>query len=259
MQKRGRRRAAACGGDGRIERVPGQAAWRCVDRKSPERIKRAFEYFISKKALDIDGVGEKVAHMLIDNGLVQTFDDLFTLEVGDFEPLPGFAEISAKKAYDAVQKARKNVPLHRLITGLSIDHVGEETARDLAEHFGSIAKLRATTLEKLVAMEGVGEKVAHSIVEWFADKNNSTMIDRLLAHITIQKPALRQSQGEKLPLSGKTFVFTGSMESMSREEAGEKVRALGGEVSGSVSKKTSYVVSGDRKSTRLNSSHSQIS
>ena len=143
------------------------------------------------------------------------------------------------------------MPLHRLITGLSIDHVGEETARDLAEHFGSIAKLRATTLEKLVAMEGVGEKVAHSIVEWFADKNNSTMIDRLLAHITIQKPALRQSQGEKLPLSGKTFVFTGSMESMSREEAGEKVRALGGEVSGSVSKKTSYVVSGEESGSKL--------
>jgi len=244
-------RVAACGGDGIIERVPGQAAWRCVDKKSPERIKRTFEYFVSKKALDIDGVGEKVAHMLIDNGLVQTFDDLFTLEVGDFEPLPGFAEISAKKAYDAVQKARKNVPLYRLITGLSIDHVGEETARDLAQNFGSVAKLRSATLEKLVAVEGVGEKVARSIVEWFADENNSAMLDRLLTHITIQKPALRQSQGEKLPLSGKTFVFTGSMESMSREEAGEKVRALGGEVSGSVSKKTSYVVSGEESGSKL--------
>ena len=245
-------RVAACGGDGRIERVPGQAAWRCVDRKSPERIKRAFEYFISKKALDIDGVGEKVAHMLVDMGLVQTFDDLFTLEVGDFEPLPGFAEISAKKAYDAVQKARKNVPLGKLITGLSIDHVGEETARDLADHFGTMQKLSGASIEELLKVDGIGEKVAGSLVQWFADKNNAAMLDRLLSHIKIAPPISRpRLDKDKLPLAGKTFVFTGGLETMSREDAGEKVRALGGEVSSSVSKKTSYVVSGESSGTKL--------
>ncbi len=241
-------RVAACGGDGKIERVPGQAAWRCVDRKSPERIKRTFEYFVSKKAMDIDGVGKEVARMLVDQGLVQTFDDIFTLEVGDFEPLPGFAEISAKKAYDAVQKARKNVPLHRLITGLSIDHVGEETARDLADHFGTIEKLRKASREQLLEVSGIGEKVAESLVGWFADKNNSAILDRLLSHITLVKP---EKQAGTKPLAGKSFVFTGGLETMSREEAGEKVRALGGEVSSSVSKKTSYVVSGESSGSKF--------
>ena len=197
-------------------------------------------------------MGEKVAHMLVDMGLVQTFDDLFTLEVGDFEPLPGFAEISAKKAYDAVQKARKNVPLGKLITGLSIDHVGEETARDLADHFGTMQKLSGASIEELLKVDGIGEKVAGSLVQWFADKNNAAMLDRLLSHIKIAPPISRpRLDKDKLPLAGKTFVFTGGLETMSREDAGEKVRALGGEVSSSVSKKTSYVVSGESSGTKL--------
>lgn len=239
---------AACGGDGRIERVPGQAAWRCVDRKSPERIKRAFAYFISKKAMNIDGVGEKVAEALLDAGLVQTFDDLFELREGDFLELEGFAEVSAKKAVDAIQKAGLDVPLSRFLTALSIDHVGEETARDLANHFGTVEKLRKTSLEELLSINGVGEKLANSIIEWFRDKNNAKLIDRLLKHVKIVQP---KKDSSPKPLAGKTFVFTGSMECMSREEAGEKVRALGAEVAGSVSKKTSYVVAGEEAGSKL--------
>ena len=239
---------AACGGDGRIERVPGQAAWRCVDRKSPERIKRAFAYFISKKAMNIDGVGEKVAEALLDAGLVQTFDDLFELREGDFLELEGFAEISAKKAVDAIQKASRDVPLGRFLTALSIDHVGEETARDLADHFGTLEKLRKTNTQELLAINGVGEKVANSIVGWFKDKNNAKLIDNLLKHITLVRP--KKDMGPK-PLAGKSFVFTGSMERMSRDEAGERVRTLGAEVVGSVSKKTSYVVAGEEAGSKL--------
>lgn len=231
---------AACGGDGKIERVPGASAWRCVNKGSVERLKRAYAYFVSKKAFDVDGVGEKVVEQLIDEGLVQTFDDLFTLTEGDFLALPGFAEVSAKKATEAIRKAAKQVILARLVTGLSIDHVGEETARDLAEHFGAIEKLRKASEEELQRIAGVGDVVAASVVAWFKAKTNREMLDRLLKHITFQKSPQKKGGA----LSGKTFVFTGALSSMSRDKAGERVRALGASVSGSVSKKTSYVVAG---------------
>jgi DNA ligase (NAD+) len=243
-------RVAACGGDGSIERVPGAAAWRCVDRSSTTRFKRAFAYFISKKALDVDGIGEKVAELLIDEGLVQSLDDLFTLEEGDFLALPGFAELSAKNAHDAIRAASKNVPLAHLITGLSIDHVGEETARDLAGHFGTIQKLRAATIDQLQSIDGVGGVVAESLVKWFADKKSAAMLDRLLGNISIAKPE-KNSTRAPLALSGKTFVFTGGLETMSREQAEEKVRSLGGKTSGSVSKKTSYVVAGSDAGSKV--------
>lgn len=242
------KKIAACGGDGSIERIPGQAAWRCVDRESPERRKRAFAYFISKKAFDIDGVGEKTAELLIDEGIVGTFDEVFELQEGDFLALPGFAELSAKNAVESIKKASRNVPLHRVITALSIDQVGEETARDLAEHFGTIEKLRHASTEDLERINGVGEVVAHAVHTWFAQEKNAALMDRLLSHITIAKPEKTKSA---LPLAGKSFVFTGSMESMSRDEAGERVRKLGGSVSSAVSQKTSYVVAGEEAGSKL--------
>lgn len=247
------KRVAACGGGGSIERVPGTAAWRCVDRKSPERVKRAFEYFVSKKALDVDRVGEKVSRLLIDKGLVQNFDDLFTLTEGDFLALPKFGEVSAKRAVESIRKASKDVPLYRLITGLSIDHVGEETAYALAEHFGTLAKLRTASFEQLTAVSGIGGIVAKSVVAWFANRTNTAMLDRLLKYITITKP---EKHAAAQTLKGKTFVFTGGLETMSREEAAERVRALGGSISGSVSKKTSYVVAGQETGTKLKTARS---
>ncbi|MDP3645690.1 MAG: NAD-dependent DNA ligase LigA [bacterium] len=239
---------AACGGEGSIERIPGQAAWRCVDRESPERLRRTLAYFVSKKALDIEGVGEAVTTALHDTGLVQTFDDMFTLTEGDFLDLEGFAEVSAKKAVAAIKKSASSVPLARLLTGLSIPNVGEETARDIAEHFKTIDKVRRATKEKLLAINGVGEVVADSIVKWFADKENSKMLDRLLSHIKLTKP---EKKSGAQPLKGKSFVFTGGLASLSREDAAERVRALGGGISSSVSKKTSYVVSGEESGSKL--------
>ena len=212
------------------------------------RFKRAFAYFLSKKALDIDGVGEKVAELLIDEGLVQAFDDLFTLEEGDFLSLEGFAELSAKNAVDAIRAVAKDVPLARLLTGLGIDHVGEETARDLAAHFGAIETLRRATLEELQSINGIGDVVAKSLVEWFSKAKNSEMLDRLLLHITIAKPEKKIANQK---LSGKTFVFTGGMEHMTRDEGEDTVRLLGGSVVGSVSKKTSYVVAGSDAGSKL--------
>ncbi|HVM73896.1 MAG TPA: NAD-dependent DNA ligase LigA [Candidatus Paceibacterota bacterium] len=242
-------RIAACGGDGKIERVPGAAAWRCVDPSSATRFKRVLAYFVSKKALDIEGFGEKVTELLIDEGLVQSLDDIFTLEVGDFLALPGFAQISAQKAHDAIAVAAKRVPLARLITGLSIDHVGEETARDLADYFGTISRLREASFEELQNIDGIGGVVAKSVVEWFGDKKNTDLLDRLLTHIHLTKP--EKKSPARSHLAGKSFVFTGGLTVMSRDEAGERVRARGGDVSNAVSKNTSYVVAGSDAGSKL--------
>lgn len=244
---------AACGGDGRIERIPGQAAWRCVNPDSPERRRRALEYFISKHALDIDGLGKKTAALLVDEGLVQTFDDLFTLTEGDFLALPGFAEISARAAVESIRAAAQDVPLERLITGLSIPHVGGETARDLAEHVGTVARLRIATKEELESIPGVGGIVADSICAWFADSEHAAMLERLLGHIHVRTAAKHQ---KGTTLAGKTFVFTGTLESMSREDAGKHVRALGGHAASAVSKKTDFVVAGRDAGSKLEKARS---
>ncbi len=163
-----------CGGDGRIERIPGQVAWRCVDKNSFSVTRRVFHNFVGKHALDIEGLGKKTIDLLLENGLIQNFDDLFTLTEGDFLALEGFAEISAKKTVEAIQKAAKKIPLARLITGLSIYNVGEETARDLAMHFGTIRKLQDVAEGDLLRINGVGDIVAKSIVKWFGEKKKHT-------------------------------------------------------------------------------------
>lgn len=233
------KKVALCGGDGSIERIPGEAAWRCVHKGSLEQQIRIFEHFVSKKAFDVDGVGPQVVGALLEAGLVASFDDLFTLTEGDFLQVPGFAEVSAKNAVAAIRKARK-VSLARLLVGLSIPHVGEEVARTIALHMGTIQKLRTTSVEELSMIEGVGEIIARSIVAWFTEEDHTKMLDRLLAHIEVERVAAPRSK----KLAGQTFVLTGTLTSLSRDEAGERIRALGGTVSSSVSKKTGYVVAG---------------
>lgn len=239
---------SACGGDGRIERIPGQAAWRCANPDSPERRRRALEYFISKHALDIDGLGKKTAALLVDEGLVQGFDDIFTLTEGDFLALPGFAEVSAKAAIESIRLAARAVPLDKLITGLSIPHVGEETARDLAEHFKTLENLRSATKEELETVPGVGDVMADSVCTWFADRENTAMLERLLRHITL---VTTKGQVHGDALAGKTFVFTGTLENISREEAEKRVRALGGHAASSVSKNTDFIVAGRDAGSKL--------
>lgn len=240
------KRVAACGGDGAIERVPGTSAWRCVNRDSAVLAKRRLRHFASRAALNIEGLGKETAELLVDDGLVSTFDDLFTLEVGDLLALEGFAEISAEKLIANIKKASR-VPLERLLLGLSIDHVGEETARLVAEHFGTIERVRKATREELAAIHGIGEVVADSIYEWFRAPEKKAIFDRLLTYLTIPRAEARAAG----KLSGKTFVITGTLSSMSREEAEAKIRALGGSASSSVSKKTSYLVTGDSAGSKL--------
>lgn len=242
-----------CGGDGSIERIPGESAWRCVNTDSFAVIRRRFHNFVGKGALDIEGLGRKTVDLLLEKGLVQHYDEIFSLTVGDVLPLPGFAEVSAQKTIAAIQKSSQNVPLSRLLVGLSIPHVGEETAILLAHKFKTIDDLAGASVEELSAIDGIGPIVGEAIVKWFTLRRHRDLVARLKKVITITNKtysALR-AQGEKLPLSGKTFVLTGGLSTMTRDEAKEKIRAQGGDVSSSVSKKTTYVVAGDEAGSKL--------
>lgn len=239
------KKVAACGGDGSIERVPGTSAWRCVNRDSLELVKRRLRHFASRPAFDIEGLGKETAVLLVDSGLANTFDEIFTLTEGDLLELEGFAEVSARKLLDAI-RSRKRIELSRLLFGLSIDHVGEETARLLSQHFKTLKKIRSASVEELSKVKGVGDVLAQSVYDWLRDPVKSNILDRLLTHLTViqdESPA-----GGKL--AGKTFVLTGTL-SMPREEAEAKIRAFGGTVSGSVSKKTSFVVAGESAGSKL--------
>ncbi|MBI5457807.1 NAD-dependent DNA ligase LigA [Candidatus Kaiserbacteria bacterium] len=236
-----------CGGDGRIERIPGQAAWRCVDKKSFAVSRRVFHNFAGKHALDIEGLGKRTVDLLLENGLIQHFDDIFTLTEGDVLPLEGFAEVSAKKLIESIQRSRE-VELARLLVGLSIPHIGEETAILLAQEFRTLDALASASEEKLNAIDGMGDIMAKAVHEWFHDKENLKLLARLKKLLVVKSPA---AQKKSLPLAGKTYVLTGSLKSMSRDDATERIRALGGKVSSSVSKKTTAVIAGEEAGTKL--------
>ena len=235
-----------CGGP--VERIPGQAAYRCVNKNSFAQKRRKFYYFVSKKGFDIDGCGPKVIDALLDAELVGNFDDLFTLTLGDVLSLPRFAEKSAENLIDAIAKAR-TITFGKFLTALSIDHVGEETAHDLADAFGDIKKIRHASFEDFNAIYGVGEVVARSLADWFAGVHHSALLDRLLAHVHIQNP--EKTTQKKGKLSGKTFVLTGTMPNLGRDDAKARIRAEGGEISESVSVKTTFLVAGENAGSKL--------
>lgn len=228
--------------NGPIERIPGQAAYRCVDKNSFAVKRRKFYYFVSKHAFDIDGCGPKVIDALLDANLVASFDDLFTLKRGDLLELPRFGELSVDNLLAAIDAAR-TVPLPRLLVALSIEHLGEETAHDLAAHFGTIGAIRDASEEELARVFGVGEVVAHSVYAWFRAPEHRTLLERLLTQVTIT--GVNKKTAAAGIFAGKTFVLTGTLSSMSRDEAKEKIRERGGDVSSSVSKATDYVVAGE--------------
>jgi len=222
------------------------AAWYCENKKCSAKDRRRLYYFTSKAAFDIDGLGPKIIDLLVDNNLVAGRPDFFTLKKGDLLSLPRFAEKSVDNLLASIEKA-KNVELWRLIVSLSIPQVGEETAYDLANHFGSVGKLSQASFEELEKIDGVGGVIAREIVAWFADSHNKKMLSHLLPELKVIAPKM---QKKNLPLAGKTFVLTGTI-SMEREEAKKKIKSLGGDVSSSVSKNTSYVVAGESPGSKL--------
>lgn len=223
-----------------FERQGKDVVYRVKGSTSDLILKRAVEYYASKAALDIDTLGEKNVVALVDAGLVRDIADIYTLTVEAVMKLDRFAELSAKKLVDAIQE-KKNPPLERFILGLGIRHVGSQTAIDLANTFMSIESLAAATPEQLEEVEGIGKVVAESILAWFADEDNIALLNKFASLGVV--PHYEKHTGA---LNGKKFVVTGTLESMSRDEAAEKIRAQGGVFQTSVAKDTDYLVAGGK-------------
>jgi len=235
-----------CGG--KVVRVEGEAAHKCVNKNCFVVQLRKLQHFVSRDAFDIEGLGEKIIEQLFKEGLVRDPADFFTLEEGDIEPLERFAEKSAANLVKAIQSS-KEISLDRFIYALGILHVGAQTARDVAGALGTLEEIEKAHRDDLWEIDGVGPKVGESVWNFFKDEHSLALINKLLkVGVTIK--ALTKPKSGKL--KGKTFVVTGTLSSMSREEAEAKIRSLGGSASGSVSKQTDYVVVGANPGSKYN-------
>lgn len=217
-----------------------EAIWRCPNNACPSRSWKRIAHYASKSALDIDGLGEKNIIALINAGLISDAADLYTVKEEDLLKLERFAEVSAKNLVEAVA-ARKNPTLARFVYGLGMRHVGTQTAIDLANTFHSLENIADADIEKLSKVDGVGDVVAESIVEWFSEADNKKLLDKFKKNEVVPGEVYKVGG----PLLGKNFVITGSLETMSREQAADKIRALGGTFQNSVGKETDYLVVGD--------------
>lgn len=221
-------------------RPEGEAVYRVKGATAKLLLKQALIHFASKAALDIDTLGEKNVAALIDAKLVHDLADIYTLTKEQVVELDRFADISAQKLVDAIQDKR-HPELPRFIYGLGIRHVGSQTAIDLAEHFGSLEKLERATLDELLDVNGIGEVVAESILGWFADIDNQKLLEKFAA-LDVKPHYETRAAG---PLRGKNFVITGTLTTMGRDVAAERIRALGGTFQSSVGKDTTYLVVGE--------------
>lgn len=220
-------------------RPEGEAVYRVKGATGKILLKQALEHFASKGALDIDTLGEKNVVALVDAKLVHDLADIYTLTKDEVLALDRFADISAQKLIAAIQ-AKKSPELPRFIFGLGIRHVGSQTAIDLAEYFGSLQNLSTATLDELLQLEGIGEVVAESVLGWFANEENLALLEKFEA-LGVRPHYESKAQGV---LHGKSFVITGALEHLSRDEAADKIRELGGAFQSSVGKDTSYLVVG---------------
>jgi len=224
----------------------GEALWRCPNPKCFARQKEYFHYFV--KSFDIIGLGPKIIDRLIDEGLISDPADLFKLEEGDILPLERFAEKSAKNLIEAIQ-SKKQVLLPRFIYALGIRNVGEETAQDLAKYFSSIDKIKDASPEELQEITDIGPVVARSIYNFFRERRNLDFLEKLeKAGVQVISEKIKTKSKK---LKGRIFVLTGSLETMTRARAKEKIRFLGGEISESVSEKTDYLVAGEAPGAKL--------
>jgi DNA ligase (NAD+) len=221
-------------------RPEGEVVYRVKGATGPLLLKRALEHFASRAALDIDTLGEKNVEALVDAELVGDLADIFTLKKEQVLALDRFAEISAAKLIDAIAE-KKTPSLERFIYGLGIRHVGTQTAIDLANVFPSVEALQHATIDQLQNVEGIGEVVAESILAWFADPDNEQLLKKF-ADLGV-RPQYQKKTG---PLIGKSFVITGTLESMGRDEAAEQIRSLGGTFQSAVGKDTDYLVAGGK-------------
>ena len=222
-----------------------EAIWRCFNPRCFAQKRKYFYHFVSKGAFDIVGLGPKIIDQLLEEGLISDPADLFYLQEGDLIPLERFAEKSAKNLIEAIQE-RREIELARFIFALGIRNVGEQTAIDLAEHFENLEKLKNASLEELQAVSDIGPIVAQSIYKWFRHKENLKFLEKLQKVVK-----LKQKQPKSQKLKGKTFIFTGTLESMSRDQAKARVRSLGGKIASSVSSRVDFVIVGKNPGSKL--------
>lgn len=224
----------------KFDRPDGEAVYRVKGATGDILLKKGLEHFASKAALDIDTLGEKNVVALVDAGLVNDLADIYMLTKDQLLTLERFADISATKLIEAIA-AKKTPPLERFVYGLGIRHVGTQTATDLVNHFQSLSKLQIASIDELQAVEGVGTVVAESVAAWFAEPDNEALLEKFET-VGVQ-PVFQPKTG---PLVGNNFVITGSLTAMSRDEAADKIRSLGGGFQSAVAKDTTYLVAGGK-------------
>jgi len=236
-----------CGGD--VVRLPGEAAHRCTNMACPARLQESLIHFASRNAMDIDGLGPALIKQLVERGLVQSPADLYSLDREELLELERMGEKSANKLLRALKESKER-PYDRLLFGLGIRFVGSRVAQILASKFASLAELMAAGEEELMAIPEIGPKVAASVRRFFAEPRNRRVVAGLLA-AGVNSGAAGQGEGEPQPLAGKAFVLTGSLSRYTRGEASRLIERLGGQVRGSVSRKTDYVVAGSDPGGKL--------
>src|SRR5581483_9646680 len=235
-----------CGGH--IVREEGEAASRCVNTNCPARLKESILHFSSRGVMNIDGLGEALVDQLVDQKIVSSVADIYGVTVEEFAALERMGKKSAANLVRNIENSKKN-PLPRVLTALGIRFVGERTAVFLAEAFGTMDQIAEASEETLQQAEEVGPKVAAAIVEFFKEPRNRELVDRLrAAGLQFKYQSTRPKGG---PLRGLTFVLTGTLPNLSREDAKKMIEAAGGKVSTAVSKKTNFVVAGEEAGTKL--------
>jgi len=217
-------------------------------RKCPAQIKERLLHFASRDAMDIEGMGDALVNQIVDKGLVKDYSDIYYLKLDDVKKLERMAQKSAQNIIDAIEASKKNT-LNRLIYALGIRHVGEHAAWVLANHFGSIEKLKEASIEELTGINEIGPVMAESIYNFFKNKENLTILKKLKSAGLKPPPSARKEGAGRL--SGKTIVITGTLKSFARSEAEELVRTLGGNAASSVSKNTDLLVAGEEPGSKL--------